>query len=232
MICRYSSLGNLQSKGPGDIPLSGSVQFNGSNHLSSAQNLSFGTGQFCIEMWYLHVANPSGIQCLVGFGPASNGSYAVLFNYGGTGRLSFYLENVANYGGSGTIPTSGAWNHVVVQRRSDSKIQIFLNGTSIYISPSAVTTALNISNGCQIGRQYSNAAGSNLLNGSRITGLRISNVARYSANFTPSINRVNMPSGTLAAYNFSTSGTFLAGEGTSATLTNNGAVAWNSGVPT
>lgn len=229
MLCALNSLGTPHTKSFGVPKLSGKVQFNGSNYLSTTQNLAIGSGQFTIEFWLKPQRANTNQQGYVGSGNGSSG-WAIYMSYAQDNKLSFKIENGTNHL-STHIPTAGSWMHIAVQRNGANRIQIYINGVLNYTSATTDTSNLTTTLGYVIGRAYSTVAGVNAQNGTQIAGLRMSNIARYSANFTTSQNQIPHSGNDYAVFNFKSSSTFLQTENNAYSLTNNSAVSWVSGFP-
>ena len=229
MLCVLNSLGTPHTKSFGVPKLSGKVQFNGSNYLSTTQNLAIGSGQFTIEFWLKPQRANTNQQGYVGSGNGSSG-WAIYMSYAQDNKISFKIEGGTNHLSS-SIPTAGSWMHIAVQRNGANRIQIYIDGVLNYTSATTDTSNLTTTLGYVIGRAYSTVAGVNAQNGTQIAGLRMSNIARYSANFTPSQNQIPHGTNTYAVFNFKSSSTFLQTENNAYSLTNNSAVSWVSGFP-
>lgn len=229
MLCALNSLGTPHTKSFGAPRLNAKIQFNGSNYLSTTQNLAIGSGQFTIEFWLKAQRANINQQAYVGSGNGSTG-WAIYMSYAQDNKISFKIEGGTNHLSS-SIPTAGSWMHIAVQRNGANRIQIYIDGVLNYTSATTDTSNLTTTLGYVIGRAYSTVAGANAQSGTQITGLRMSNVARYSANFTTSQNQIPHSGNDYAVFNFKSSSTFLQTENNAYSLTNNGAVSWVSGFP-
>ena len=229
MLSLLSSVGTPATKSFGAAPLTGKVQFNGSNYLSTAQNLAIGTGQFTIEFWVKPQRANINQQGYFGTGNGSAG-WAIYMSYAQDNRISFKIENGLNHN-SNYIPTANEWIHVAVQRNGSNRIQIYINGVLQYTSSANDTTNLTTTSGYVLGRAYATASFGNVQSGTQMTAVRLSNIARYSANFTPTQTQIPHGTNTYAVFNFKDSSTFLSTENNAYSLTNNGAVTWVSGFP-
>jgi len=160
--------------------------FNGTTDyltLPSSSNLAFGTGDFCVEMWYYQQAN--AVAALFSNSVSSAGGdaqfeiqiaastfYPTLMGW----ATAFLTSSVAS--------TPNAWNHIAVCR-SGTTLSMFLNGTRT----ATTTTSNNFSstNAFLIGRQA--AAASAYMNG-YISNLR---VVKGSSVYTPSATTITIP---------------------------------------
>jgi hypothetical protein len=169
----------------------GSGYFDGTGDYLAApttSNLVFGTGDFCVEMWYYQATN------------ATAGLFSNSVSSGG-GDAQFEIQIAATtfyptvYGWatafltSSVASTGGAWNHLVVCR-SGSTASMFLNGTRV--STATVTNNFSSTNAFNIGRQAAN--------GTYLTGY-ISNlrVAKGSSIYDPTASSITRPTEPLTA---------------------------------
>jgi hypothetical protein len=132
-----------------------------------------GTGNFTVEMWVYR--NSSGTYGLAGKGTGTTGwlvslnsSNQVVFTYGSSTITS-----------SGTVSAT-TWTHIAVVREGTST-----NQTKIYISGTndgtgTVSTDFNQTNSMYIGADRTGGSAANAY----VQDVRITNYARYTANFT------------------------------------------------
>jgi hypothetical protein len=163
---------------------SGSVYFDGSgDYIStpSTSNLSFGSGNFTIEVW-VYASGLGSFNAVFAQWPdngvTSNNSY-VMESVGSS--MDFYCAASGStiYAALGTI-TTGSWIYYTICR-SGNTLYPFKNG--VLGTPVSITQALNSpTSNVTVG---GNVAGSGFWNG-YIYDLRITKgVARYTATFTP-----------------------------------------------
>jgi hypothetical protein len=160
------------------FPGAGIGMFDGTGDYISADDSTdwyFGNNNFTIEFWAYQPASGSG--AVISQAPTSTPRWVVYTNtdnkvyMGVIGGTSYYPASPATF-------TWGVWHHVAI---------VGIAGT-IYVSVDGVfgtgvaATMPNIAGALSIGRQEYNAIG--YLN-ANISELRISSVARYTANFTP-----------------------------------------------
>ena len=157
-----------------------SIEFDGTGdrlHVvpNTSTNVILGTGDFTIELWVYFNTLPSGDLLLVG--GDTNAAYLIATS---SGAIRFGTYNVNWLIGPGGTMSTGVWNHVAVSR-SETTINLFLNGTAVVSSVSSsqnFSAASYVIGGDQVG-------GTNALNG-YIDDVRITKgYARYTATFTP-----------------------------------------------
>ena len=129
-----------------------------------------GTGDFTIEAWVYHSGVGNGRDTIVWWDDSSQAVFGV-YEPGG---------NAVYFGGINTptgFLTSNTWTHIAAVR-TGSTVKIYING----VERGSGTNTTNFSQSVAwIGR---NAAGNTWTVG-YIDELRVSSVARYTANFTP-----------------------------------------------
>jgi len=132
-----------------------------------------GTGNFTVEMWVYR--NSSGTYGLAGKGTGTTGwlvslnsSNQVVFTYGSSTITS-----------SGTVSAT-TWTHIAVVREgtSTNQTKIYINGTND--GTGTVSTDFNQTNSMYIGADRTGGSAANAY----VQDVRITNYARYTANFT------------------------------------------------
>jgi hypothetical protein len=161
-----------------------SIYFDGGAALMiPSTNLVFGTGNFTIEMWYRPTSSSAGpndvLYSNMPFN-ASDGANLTLY-HDGNRILKFFAFNSDRIT-AGTALALNTWHHIAVSR-SGTSTRMFINGTQ---SGSTYTD----SNNYQVGSTAGTRIGMHsVYNGDFINGwldeIRVSNSARYTANFTP-----------------------------------------------
>lgn len=150
-----------------------SLYFNGSSALrvDAGADFDFGTGDFTIDCW-CYPTKQSGYFLN---GTAVGATFFGLYSNGavGLGRSALAWDNVS------TTPLSlNTWSHIAVSR-SNSVVRFFINGTE------NLSATNSISYGSQGGLAcIGDEKGAYYFTG-YVDELRISNVARWTANFTP-----------------------------------------------
>jgi hypothetical protein len=173
-------------------PNTHSVGFDGSGDyltVPSSSNLIFGTGDFCVEMWYYQQAN--AVAALFSNAVSSGGGDAQFELQ--IAASTFYPTVLAwntTFLTSSVASTPNTWNHIAVCRNGTT-LSMFLNGTRV----ATTTTSNNFSstNAFHISRQAAAAAG--YING-YISNLR---VVKGSSVYTPSATTITVPTQPLTA---------------------------------
>jgi hypothetical protein len=132
------------------------------------------TGNFTIEFW-AYWNNNSGIKNLLMIGNESSGRLGI-FSNGSTIGIDTFGGNNPTFSVSGQIAT-GTWYHIALVRNG-STITLYRNGVSIGTGTSSAT--LGNANGVYIGTESSLIYEFN----GYIDEVRVSSIARYTANFT------------------------------------------------
>jgi hypothetical protein len=139
-------------------------------------DFDFGTGAFTIDFWVRFASIPAGGAALVSLGVWSNCVGVAYFD----GNLYYQIMGASGSIGA-WIPSIDTWYHVaLVRENASSTFYAYINGTQIgtYVASKNIVPV----GVAQVGQ---NSSGEADLNG-WIDELRISNVARWTANFTPS----------------------------------------------
>lgn len=164
-----AQISTVQSKWGGS-----SMLFNGTTDYLTVQptpNLFIGTGNFTAEAW-VNATNFSTARALFSF--ANNNVF--YFNTAGIPYYGIYTVSDTAFGS--TALSTGSWVHVAFVR-SGSTITCYLNGVSTgTVSSSASVGSATVANYVGFHRSGNYWIG-------YIDDLRISNFARYTANFTP-----------------------------------------------
>jgi hypothetical protein len=154
----------------------------------SSANLAFGTGDFCVEMWYYQTAS-AGVALF------SNSTSSG----GGDAQFEIQLDPVNLYPrlvgwasiflASSVTSSINRWNHLVVNR-SGTTASMFLNGTRV--ATATVSNNFSSTNAFNIGRQASN---SGYLTG-YISNLR---AVKGSSVYDPTQSTITVPTSPLTA---------------------------------
>lgn len=155
---------------------------------SVSSDMAFGTGDFTIEMW-IYAANVTGNKVLWDQRPSgTNGNYPMIYLDAASPR--FYVSGSGRIIGSNISATT--WLHLAVVRTGTST-KMYVNGTQSGSTWTDTTNYISASN-AWIG--LSQSGGTNPMNG-YIDEVRVSNTARYTANFTPATSAFTNDSNTL-----------------------------------
>ena len=166
----------------------GSAQFDGVDdwlETPIASGLAFGTGPFTVELWVrlTAVGNFPNLLSCRGGASAPLGWY---LRVGNNGRVQYGLgSGAAGLINSLVTVNDGLWHHIAIVR-SGISTTMFVDGVmqGAPVNFNDNFTVPNMASTLRIGASTFAAASAEDLNGN-IDELRISNVARYTANFTP-----------------------------------------------
>jgi len=199
LLCNFTNAGifdktainDLETQGNAQISTSvkkydtGSLYFDGSDDRVSIINtplLNFGSGDFTIECWVYSITPLSSYSAqyahILGKGNGNNsGTYSLAFYQS---KISFSIGSTLVQGSS-TL-TNNTWYHFAVTR-SGTTLRLFVNGTLDLTTTNS--TVLSSSFSFNVGdRQSGDLSAQYPLNG-YVDDLRVTRVARYTANFTP-----------------------------------------------
>ena len=194
-ILDNAEMNDLETVGNAQISTSvkkygtGSMYFDGTGDYlktPSSPNLSFGAGNFTIEMWvYQSGSRVQSYPTLIGNNTTWAANYwdICLDRIDSAGKITVWINNVNSILATITGTTSlsqNTWYHIALVRNGTT-LTLYLNGTSDG-SASISTTAIdnNGSNFSIIGSQGSGTEFSGYIDDLRIT----KGVARYTSNFT------------------------------------------------
>lgn len=190
-----------------------SVYFNGNNAskfkcANTNTKVNFGDnggGDFTIELWFYYTTLIAWTPLIHFNTSAWYQGPAILMNNSG----QLYLEN--SYGGGNAwtlntnqVPTTGVWHHIAVVGTSGQHVKIYLNGTLSATRAGSYTFSLPTGGDIYLGHAFGlpgglpGDTGVRTMNG-YIDEVRISNVARYSGNFTPQTSE--FPNATISSAN-------------------------------
>lgn len=135
------------------------------------------TGDFTMEMWIRPSAVNMQYQTLIQVGTEAPGRYVWHVYYDGL-FVNLYGSGTYDIFTSGVNLTANTWAHVAVVR-NESTVTIYVNGTSRGTNTAGVTNYGNT------GGYYIAASDTAAQDfGGHMDEIRISNIARYTANFT------------------------------------------------
>jgi hypothetical protein len=142
-------------------------------------DLAWGTGNFTMEFWYRPVAF-STASTLIGLRPASTeGAYPVIF-INTNSSVGYYVSAVTRITSATTVITANTWNSIAVVR-SAGNTRMYINGNQ---SGSTFVDSFNYQAGNCIIAGNDFTLGSAPILGN-MDEIRLSNIARYTANYTP-----------------------------------------------
>jgi hypothetical protein len=143
--------------------------------VSDVSDMAWGSNNFTIEL-YFRLNNTTGNKVLLDNRPSGvTGNYQMIWVEGSTLRYSAGGNNAR----ISTTVSANTWYHVAVSR-SGTDTKMFLDGTQV---GSTFTDTISYLSPTTLRLGISQNAGTNPLNG-YIDEVRISNTARYTANFT------------------------------------------------
>jgi len=201
---RITGLGGANAiKGSVFFGTFGSATYGNQIIVTPDSELDIGAGNFTVECWF-YSGRVSGYQTLIGqqyYKNSGSGTNAFILYLNNDGiyvwnRLDGSFSNV--FGVTGLWKAS-TWNHVAFVREGtgSNENKIYVNGS---LAGSAFTNSANYTSGQLYyigGNHYSqNDFGQYPISG-YISNARISNVARYTANFTPPTSEFAVDSNTI-----------------------------------
>ena len=145
-------------------------------------DFAFGTKDFTIEFWYYPTSITTSVTVL-GFRPLSTeGTYpTILASFGTTGTIALYSSGATRLVSATNALIINQWNSVALVRSSAST-KIYINGNQS--GGTYVDTTNYLAGGCLIGANDFQQTGSFPVTG-YLDEIRFSNIARYTANYTP-----------------------------------------------
>lgn len=160
--------------------------------ISSGSEFGFGTGDFTAEAW-IYPTSVSGDRAIFEFRNTGTTTNFVLFVSGG--NFGMFAGGATRIITTGAPVTANTWHHVAISRSSGST-KLFLNGSQ---AGSTYSDSTNYPNeNLIIGVDYTTAA--DFIG--NIDEVRVSNTARYTANFTPSTTPFQDDANTLLLLHF------------------------------
>ena len=160
----------------------GSMYFDGTGDYLIPSNtlpLTFGTGNFTIEVW-VYAISFAGFPTILDYRPAAtNGSYPLLY-LDTSGAPVYYVNSTAVITGSAL--STNTWYHIALCR-SGTSTRLFVNGAQAGSTISDPNNYLGPASRPIIGGNGF-TLGTGIFNG-YMDDLRITRFARYTSNFTP-----------------------------------------------
>jgi hypothetical protein len=171
---------SVKKYGTGSIAFDGSGDYLVPTSPSSNVVLGLGSGDFTIEFWvYFNSGLGSDIVLFDGRPLSTNGAYPTLY-VNSSSQISYVVSSADRITSASAFSTS-TWYHIAVSR-SGTSTKMFVNGTQVGSTYTDSTNYLGVARRPIIGINGFNETAAPL-NG-YIDELRISKVARYTANFT------------------------------------------------
>jgi uncharacterized protein (DUF983 family) len=168
-----SAIGNAQVSTAQSQFGGASALFDGSGDwLVSSDTISLSTNDYTVECW-MRTATADRVIF-----DNRTGTQPAVFAVSNTGKISYYDPTTGGAVGSTTTITNSAWHHLAWVR-SGSTFKMYVNGVAEYTNNS-YSVDLGTNRPFRIGAEYT---GNFNFNG-YIDELRVSNSARYTANFT------------------------------------------------
>lgn len=162
----------------------------------SATSLKFGTSPFTVEGWFFITHRGSGASHgMIG------GKGTGTFNGVGTGWCAWYDDTQLHWTDTSTVLNStvtykfgtSCWHHIAFVREGTgaNQFKMYIDGKNVYTGTVATNYTETGPLGVGVSRQddYSFTGG--------MSQLRYSNVARYTANFTPSTTSITSDANTI-----------------------------------
>ncbi len=179
----------------------GSIYFDGNGDyltIPHSTAFNFGTGNFTIEYWAkFDTLTPNGTFDFQTTYTKGYTNGILLQTTNGTGRLQVYLANGTPTLTEPSNPEVGTWIHYALVRNG-STVTLYKNGVSVATG----TSSANVSSSNAIGIGANINDGSGQANGTypfkgNLSNYRVSNVARYTSNFTPHSSPLSSDANTL-----------------------------------
>lgn len=160
--------------GAGSANLDGTA--NGYLRIADAANLRPGTGDFTVELWLRFSSVTS--RHIIGKRTSGAGGWEVAFN--GSGCVTFdNSSSILKTGG--TAVSTNTWTHVAVSRTGTTG-RLFINGTQ---DGSTFSDSSNYNQTVLVQMGVDPHSGGNAAGTGQIDEVRLSNICRYTASFTP-----------------------------------------------
>ena len=157
-----------------------------SDYLSipNSDEFNFGNGNFTIEAWIYHTGT-SSYQTIATCTNTAHSTYWQFRYFGGSGNFDFWVTGDTNgvTFNPGSQLTVNTWNHLAISRNGSSWYG-FLNGTQVGATQTNTFTMTDVDDALEIGGP--GWLGQPFIG--YIDEFRISNSARYTANFTPTVH--------------------------------------------
>jgi hypothetical protein len=190
LLLKYTNAGVIDATSKNDLETVGNAQISTTQSKWGGSSISFdgtgdwllipdqppqriGTGKFTIELWVYR--NSSGTYGLVGKGTSTTG-WLVSLNSSNQVVFTYASSTITS---TGTVSAT-TWTHIAVVREgtSTNQTKIYINGTND--GTGTVSTDFNQTNSMYVGADRTGGSAANAY----VQDVRITNDARYTANFT------------------------------------------------
>lgn len=195
--------------------------------IAASSDFAFGTGNFTIECWFYKKTTTNAYPIIIGKSGSwttNNWFLSDVRSGDNPTKFTFWCYNISSSAAiltSTTVVVPNTWYHLAVCR-SGTTINLFVNG----ILESTITSSVSIDGGTTTALNVGGtASAANDIVGS-LQEVRISNIARYTSNFTPPIQRFTTDSNTKLLLHLD-DGTIYDDSGTNKTITTNGSPTWS-----
>ena len=181
-----------------------------------SKDFDFGTADFTVECFIYHAAAQDAYDGIITFNSGNQSSFGFGLGYNANAKLSWLssLGNVTNVVTASTVPANDAWHHIAVVRAS-GVTTLYVNGTAADSAADTYCYAAGEYDGDgiagAIGRYYPSVDEKYFLG--YIDEVRISRIARYTANFTPTSSAFTTDNRTSALYHFEGANNATSGTG-------------------
>ena len=190
-VRHYTRQGSVGTSGYSEKNFGGALSFDGTNDFvtqpspGGAINISTGT----IEAWFRTTDSSAGYHA-VALKSLAYGFYVH------TGTLAIYDWNTSSLRDSGVSVADGVWHHAAVTFDSGvtNGTKLWLDGVLVLTTTITATHAAGVTVGCN--------AGSGECFSGLVDEVRVSNITRYTTNFTPSTKPFGTDSNTVTSYHF------------------------------
>lgn len=163
------------------------------NRFVTANVPTTATANVTIEAWVKWAGPVSGNQIIVLNGNTTSSGYALYLDASNSYQVGIFMGGVTHHNSIFTLPV-GTWTHVVLENASFFWY-VFVNGVYNQVGTEAPGTPSGF---LRVGADQDNAEGFNGV----IDEVRVSNVVRYSDNFTPSNAPFSSDANTMTLYHF------------------------------
>lgn len=170
-----------------------------------SKDFDFGTADFTVECFIYHAAAQAAYDGIITFNSANQSSYGFGLGYNANAKIAWFnhLGNASQVVTASAVPANDAWHHIAVVRAS-GVTTLYVNGTAADSAADTYCYAAGEfdSDGIAgtIGRFYPSVDEKYFLG--YIDEVRISRIARYTANFTPTTSAFVSDNRTSALYHF------------------------------